>query len=25
LKEMKDIRAGLWESMPKLAHQLKVI
>ena len=25
LKEMKDIRAGLWESIPRLAHQLKVI
>jgi|SRR5688572_23919227 DNA-binding PadR family transcriptional regulator len=25
LAEMKDIRAQLWESIPKLAHQLKVI
>ncbi|NBW35955.1 MAG: PadR family transcriptional regulator [Cytophagia bacterium] len=25
LKEMKDIRAGLWEAMPELAHQLKMI
>jgi PadR family transcriptional regulator, regulatory protein PadR len=25
LAEMKDIRAGLWDSIPKLAHQLKVI
>jgi PadR family transcriptional regulator, regulatory protein PadR len=25
LGEMRDIRAGLWESIPNLAHQLKVI
>jgi PadR family transcriptional regulator, regulatory protein PadR len=25
LSEMKDIRARLWESIPKLAHELKVI
>lgn len=25
LTEMKEIRAGLWSSIPKLAHQLKVI
>ena len=25
LKEMKDIRAGLWNSIPALAHELKVI
>ena len=25
LAEMRDIRAGLWDSMPKLAHQLKII
>lgn len=25
LAEMKDIRAGLWESMPRLAHELKAI
>jgi PadR family transcriptional regulator PadR len=25
LKEMKDIRAGLWEAMPELAHELKTI
>ena len=25
LAEMKDIRAGLWESIPTLAHQLKLI
>jgi PadR family transcriptional regulator, regulatory protein PadR len=25
LCEMKDIRAGLWNDMPKLSHQLKVI
>jgi PadR family transcriptional regulator, regulatory protein PadR len=24
LSEMKDIRAGLWDSMPKLAYELKV-
>jgi DNA-binding PadR family transcriptional regulator len=25
LKDMKDIRAGLWDAMPVLAHELKVI
>jgi len=25
LTEMKEIRAGLWNSIPRLAHQLKVI
>jgi PadR family transcriptional regulator PadR len=25
LSEMKDIRARLWESIPKLAHELKLI
>jgi PadR family transcriptional regulator, regulatory protein PadR len=25
LAEMKDIRAGLWSSIPKLAHSLKAI
>ena len=25
LKEMKDIRAGLWSSIPTLAHDLKTI
>ena len=25
LAEMKDIRAGLWDSIPKFAHQLKMI
>lgn len=25
LAEMKDIRAGLWDSMPKLAYELKLI
>jgi PadR family transcriptional regulator, regulatory protein PadR len=25
LAEMKDIRAGLWESIPSLVHQLKLI
>ncbi len=25
LAEMKDIRAGLWDSIPKLAYDLKVI
>jgi DNA-binding PadR family transcriptional regulator len=25
LAEMKDIRAGLWDAIPKFAHQLKVI
>lgn len=25
LKEMKDIRAGLWDAMPVLAHELKMI
>jgi PadR family transcriptional regulator PadR len=25
LSEMKEIRAGLWESIPKLAHELKLI
>ncbi len=25
LSEMKDIRAGLWDSMPKLAYELKAI
>ncbi len=25
LAEMKDIRAGLWDSIPKLAYELKVI
>jgi DNA-binding PadR family transcriptional regulator len=25
LRELKDIRAGLWKSMPKLAHSLKMI
>jgi DNA-binding PadR family transcriptional regulator len=25
LAEMKDIRAGLWDSMPRLAHELKAI
>ena len=25
LTEMKDIRAGLWDSIPKLAYELKVI
>jgi PadR family transcriptional regulator, regulatory protein PadR len=25
LKEMKDIRAGLWEAMPVMAHELKMI
>lgn len=25
LKEMKDIRAGLWNAIPALAHELKVI
>jgi PadR family transcriptional regulator, regulatory protein PadR len=25
LAEMRDVRAGLWESIPKLAPQLKVI
>lgn len=25
LAEMKDIRAGLWESIPTLSHQLKLI
>ena len=25
LAEMKDIRAGLWDSIPKLVHELKII
>ena len=25
LAEMKEIRAGLWDAIPQLAHQLKVI
>jgi hypothetical protein len=25
LAEMKEIRAGLWESIPRLAHDLKTI
>ena len=25
LKEMKDVRAGLWSSIPTLAHDLKII
>ena len=25
LSEMKDIRAGLWDSMPKLAYELKAM
>jgi PadR family transcriptional regulator PadR len=25
LSEMREIRAGLWESIPKLAHELKLI
>ncbi len=25
LSEMKDIRAGLWDSMPKLAYELKAL
>jgi PadR family transcriptional regulator, regulatory protein PadR len=25
LAEMKEIRAGLWESMPKLVYELKAI
>ena len=25
LTEMKEIRAGLWDSIPKLVHELKVI
>ncbi|HEX8040023.1 MAG TPA: helix-turn-helix transcriptional regulator [Chryseosolibacter sp.] len=25
LVEMKDIRAGLWDSIPKLAHEMKLI
>lgn len=25
LAEMKEVRAGLWNSIPQLAHQLKVI
>lgn len=25
LRELKDIRAGLWHSIPKLAHDLKTI
>jgi DNA-binding PadR family transcriptional regulator len=25
LRELKEIRAGLWRSMPRLAHELKMI
>lgn len=25
MREMKDIRAGLWDSIPRLAHELKLI
>jgi DNA-binding PadR family transcriptional regulator len=25
LREMKEIRAGLWSAIPKVVHQLKVI
>ena len=25
LVEMKDLRAGLWDSIPKLAHEMKLI